>query len=403
MKKIVLLVCVCSLFFYGIKAQNMPDAFSLVRTEIDSMHFYDALKNLRTNFSYYQTERAEQSVYFQALATIYAFNSMPDSAITAHDQGLTRGILKTGSRPADTTHFENYLAVPAQSYILKQADTARILMINEAHHVPQHRAFTKSLLKGLYEQGYKALCLEALTEGTRGDKLEDGYYTKEVWMWDLIREARRIGYSIYGYEPLNATNRDSVMAVNIGRILDQMPNAKLLIHAGYGHIAKDSPSSLYTYLKQLTGIAPLTLSQTLFYAHPVEYYASPYYTAFCKHFGTTETAVLVDSMFHPVLKSKSTDIEVFSSPSRYLHGRPAWIFELGNRTAIPIKVSQPSIIKAFYKEELTSNKKSMPVDLLTIEKNDSDICYLALPQGNFIIQYLDLEGNIYREFDYQVE
>ncbi|MDR1122239.1 MAG: hypothetical protein LBM08_15195 [Dysgonamonadaceae bacterium] len=116
MKKISLFICISCLFLCETKAQDIPNAFTLVRKEIDSLRFYDALIKLRTNAASYQDDRNSQGLYFQALATVYAFNGMPDSAITTHDRARTQGILKTGSRPADTTHFENYFAVPAQSY-----------------------------------------------------------------------------------------------------------------------------------------------------------------------------------------------------------------------------------------------------------------------------------------------
>jgi hypothetical protein len=126
---------------------------------------------------------------------------------------------------------------------------------------------------------------------------------------------------------------------------------------------------------------------------------------FNKHFQPEETVILIDSMHQtvPIPKDQSADIFVFSPRWRYLHNRPAWIFELGSRTAVPVKIHQPCIIKAFYKEEINSDKRSIPVDLLTVEKNEDDVCYLALPQGDFTVRCWDLNGNIFKEFDYQVK
>ena len=61
--------------------------------------------------------------------------------------------------------FEVYSAV---DYISEQSKLTNIVIVNEAHHNSMHRIFTKSLLKKLYNNGYRSLGLEALYNGPKG-------------------------------------------------------------------------------------------------------------------------------------------------------------------------------------------------------------------------------------------
>src|SRR6478609_957653 len=50
----------------------------------------------------------------------------------------------------------------ARTYILSKAKKNRVVMINEAHDKPLHRAFTISLLEDLYRAGFRYLAMEML-------------------------------------------------------------------------------------------------------------------------------------------------------------------------------------------------------------------------------------------------
>jgi hypothetical protein len=436
MYKIICILLLLGLFLPTAYPQ-VPDAYVLTATDVDSLHFYDALCKLKQHEQHYQSDKRQLSLFYQVWATIYTFNGMPDSAIIAMDKATMLFRKDTGTRQtwqAPDTVFEGYHPVSAQSHIVSEAANYRAIMINEAHTAPQHRVFTKSLLKDLYRQGYRALCLEAIKHGYAADQPPSwdqynwlhrwklGYYTKESNFAELIREADRIGYKIYGYEPQNArSNRDSMMAVNIQEVINQKhPHDKIIIYAGYGHISKTNSRSTYNYFKTLTDIDALTVNQTNFYEHSEAYgndydEESAYYDAFKRRFTTSEPVVLLDSSQRCFDYKKDMDVYVFSPPAAYRYGRPEWLFEQGARKAVALKkIRRPSIIKAYYANEVSINTRKydiyqdldvyhIPVDILTLEtiKKD-DRYYLALPEGIFLIQYRDLKGNMYKQYYYRV-
>jgi hypothetical protein len=426
MNKIILILLLFAVPPIGGHAQNIPDAFTLVRPDIDSLRFYDALCRLREQEKNYQADRILQNVYYQSLATVYAFNGMADSALVATDKAFTQGVLRQGVKNTDTIDFSAYHAVSAQSYISEIAERQQIIMLNEAHTVPAHRLFTKSLLKNLYDKGYRYLCLEALefnsvyNESHATFLPRTGFYTKESCFAELIREALRIGYTVRGYEPTKAQydsvskrhsgTRDSLMAINIRHILKSTPAAKLLIYAGHGHISKTLPASLYAYLKKSTSITPYSVNQTSYREHASRMYESVYYIAFQNYFTAAEPSVLVDTLNRPVNLSDDSDLYIYHPRTQSTNGRPHWLYENGVRKSIRIKnMHKPSIIKAYYADEVSINKEEaakyiIPVDILTVEtiKKDNHY-YLALPEGDFLIQYEDLKGNVYKKYSYQVK
>src|SRR5690606_18409918 len=111
---------------------------------------------------------------------------------------------------------------------------------------PIHRVFTESLLEGLYQNGYRYLGLEALAEDSlinirKWPVINDGYYTNEPQFGNMIREALRLGFIVFGYESGGrGKEREMGQAANIVEILKNDPNTKILIHCGFGHIVEDN-------------------------------------------------------------------------------------------------------------------------------------------------------------------
>ncbi len=49
--------------------------------------------------------------------------------------------------------------------IVRRSNDTRIVVINEAHDVPEHRAFLEGLLPYLHEVGFTDLAMKAIAEG----------------------------------------------------------------------------------------------------------------------------------------------------------------------------------------------------------------------------------------------
>ncbi|MBX9449469.1 MAG: hypothetical protein KL787_07030 [Taibaiella sp.] len=72
------------------------------------------------------------------------------------------GVMKPHYNKTDSLLFDDHRLFNARDYIVHRSKDEEIIIINEAHHVPLHRIFTRSLLKDLYNNGYRYLGLEAL-------------------------------------------------------------------------------------------------------------------------------------------------------------------------------------------------------------------------------------------------
>jgi len=203
-----------------------------------------------------------------------------------------------------------YKVSAAKPEIIKEAEKYRFLLINEAHNRPQHRLFTKSLLKELYAKGYRVFMAEGIWQGntlaTKGyPVLTDGRLINEPNYASLLRYARKLGYKIYAYEyePAKQTWDDSIkldqygsmkylsyepkdsmsvirnekgeitwlhytsvreqqQAANIVKVVKQNPGARFVIHVGYAHLLECCSmmtSQLRTLLNQEE---VLTINQT---------------------------------------------------------------------------------------------------------------------------------------------
>ena len=82
------------------------------------------------------------------------------------------------------------------------AEGKRIVIINEAHHAPRHRAFTHRLMLALREAGFTHFAAETFTP-RMPSLLEDGApmvrtgpYIRDPVFADLVRQAAKAGSRI---------------------------------------------------------------------------------------------------------------------------------------------------------------------------------------------------------------
>lgn len=306
--------------------------------------------------------------------------------------------------PEQTKQFSKFKAVSAKDYILERAKTEQIIIINEAHQQPYHRVFTTSLLHDLYKSGFKYFGAETISnyEFTLKDiqknkfpNLHSGYYTCEPLYGNLVREAINEGYEIFAYETTRRGGtsdssginlREVDQAKNIKKILDKDPKAKILIHCGWDHIVeapypawgKAMAGRLYEY----TGINPFTIDQTKLTEHSSAEYQNPYWTSLNLDY----YAMFVDSIgqaFYGPQEYKQYDARVYHPKTKWLHGRPHWVFE-NNRTPYYVKekitVQFPCLVFAFIPKEKKENEYAIPFDIIEL-KTSADKKALSLKKG----------------------
>ncbi|WP_420459572.1 hypothetical protein [Neolewinella sp.] len=190
-----------------------------------------------------------------------------------------------GEASMDTLRYtrfrEEFHAIPAIPSLLEDAEQYEIAIINEAHHEPRHRVFTRQLLQGLYDRGYRHFGMETLSQDAGTDSLADqasypslisGYYTRDPQFAAMVAEAQRIGYRIFGYEAPGTGSpklRELGQTKNIVNYRTAHPDGKLLLHVGYSHalegeLGGEWEKAMAQRLADTTGLDPLTIDQTAF-------------------------------------------------------------------------------------------------------------------------------------------
>lgn len=194
-----------------------------------------------------------RDMYLQAIGTYVSYVGEYKNAIESFDQ-------IGGQSLGQEIDLNNYQKVSAVKSIEDVSRKHQIIFVNEAHHIPQHRAFTLSILKTLYKNGFRYFAAETFNHFAMDDLnqrkyplLSTGNYTAEPIFGELVREALSIGFKLVAYEiEVNesecnwvpndircANKREKAQAVNIiNKILKTDPRAKVLVHAGYGHIVE---------------------------------------------------------------------------------------------------------------------------------------------------------------------
>ncbi|WP_156180728.1 hypothetical protein [Rufibacter radiotolerans] len=316
--------------------------------------------------------------YLQALQTWHAQYPSMRHEVTAQDHAL----------------LALYTPVLAKAYLLEQAKKHKLFIINEAHHNPQHRAFTQSLLADLYKQGYRYLGLEALdqTDSLINQRKypiqESGYYTKEPQFGNLIREALRLGYTVFGYDAQgNGKEREIGQARNIQQVLQKDPKAKILVHCGFDHV-NEGPSQAWEKamagrLKEFTGLDPFTVDQESLTPTSASRYDEPFLQLSTALFPAVYLKKENKQPFTGANGNRQVDAVVVHPKTRLTNGRPAWLWIEGRKpyklTGKQITVGYPSLALA-YKQTEPGN--AVPMDVVEIS-NAQNIPALALPKGAY--------------------
>lgn len=311
----------------------------------------------------------------------------------------------------------------ATKVILELADKHRAVFINEAHHVPQHRALTIRLLRALWQKGFRYFAAETLSAEDkelqqRGYPVvgKTGYYSNEPVYGDLIRTALQLGYKLVPYEfegepseesheKLNRQQRrDKGQAQNLyERVFKSDPNAKIVVHAGYAHVYEKEQtwwSPMAKYFRAFTGLDPLTIDQTEMTEHSEPKFENAVYKGALEQWKLTQPAIFRAIAGEPYVGGNMkglVDLQVFSPRSEYRDGRPTWLQLGGTRRPQRISVNDlkpgfPYLVQAVLANE---GADAVPVDQIEVPA-PTPTTTLYLPQGNFIIRIKDRSGTIIR-------
>jgi hypothetical protein len=313
--------------------------------------------------------------------------------------GLTKEYLDTLTKVDG-----EFLYTDARKYILSKAKVNRVVMINEAHDKPAHRAFTALLLEEMYQQGFRYLAMEMLSNYHRSTitKLDayTGYYMGEPIAGELVRKALELGYTLVPYEDTvrnhTVNQREYAQAENLASFIKQHDtSAKILVHAGYGHIMKGASGDfipMAAYFKIISGIEPLTIDQTKMTEGGTDGFASMLYdTWITKHPAVSPMIALENNKPFDILGTHLYDIYVIHPPTGYMNGRPTWVTMNGWKKETPVAPAFRStfFVQAYYENEYAAAPgSSVPADQTYIAAQNG-VYYVYLRKGKYKLAFRD--------------
>lgn len=345
-------------------------------------------------------ENKLEGIYYQELSWLYSYLGDFRNALTNYDKQSEAEIKNYTTE--DSLYLLNFELKDAVDVITNIADTVKIIMINEAHHIPEHRILTTFLLQKLYDKGYRYFCAEALNNSNSGRDTElnsrkypvmsTGVYIAEPLYGDLIRQALKIGYIIVPYEISDTTkqSREDEQAKNIYKIFQNDSNAKVLVHCGYSHILKSWMAGRF---KKISGIRPFTICQTKLMEYSKTGYCDKYYQLANKIFSFNKPSI-PDSKQNNIIFKYNTfyDAVVIYPPTKYIYNRPEWMLMSGYRKLYLVhnsEIKDAFLVQAFSSEE--NDSIAVPIDQTLINPDGNTA--LFLPVGTYKIKFLNKNGN----------
>ncbi|MHC4991708.1 MAG: hypothetical protein ACYTJ0_03430 [Planctomycetota bacterium] len=361
---------------------------------------------------------ADPAIRGQEIATMRSMVGDDHGALAAMSSALGH----QATTVAETSPLDACEALDALATIVEMARDRRVVILNEAHHVPMHRGFALRVARALRPLGFSYLAAETLKPDTaplaeRGFPLRsDGFYAAEPVFGDFLREALRLGYQPVAYEmtarsdatdPLDRVNqREAAQCANlIERIFDRDPEAKVLIFVGYSHATENVRSMpdgreqawMAARLARATGLDPLTIDQTVQMAL-VPDDASSSDWRYAERRGWIKRPTVFrradGSFFVGGHYAGRVDMQVFHPRPKLVRGRPDWLLADGHRTAIAIPAEAlPAegrvLVQAFVAGEPDG---AVPVDQVVVGAG-GDAPALMLPPGDGRIVVQDESGN----------
>lgn len=321
-------------------------------------------------------------------------------------KATVRNMLSLLTAPTADELFAQAIPANAVDFITEKAKDFHFTLINEAHFNSQHRAFTHSLLKPLWDEGYRYLALETLGYDDkeiheRGYPVSSsGYYTKDSHFGNLVREALQLGYTLISYETQNehdGTLRDRDQAHNIyEKTWKKDKTGKVLIHAGYGHIFEMGASGydpMGFQLKNLINQDILTIDQENMVGFTDSIKQHQYYREVAKRFSLNEPTVFLNETGKVILdpiQSFGIDIQVYHPETKFKNGRPDWLRRKGiNEIPLPTELMDYAghLIQAVYKGEAHD---AIPVDQFVVSEEK----VFMLGNGNYDLRLINCQGDL---------
>lgn len=422
-------------------SSDLPSPYQLTKDDISRNNYITPIFNLKALEEKYLAAPQWRMSYLERIIQLESYVGNYDKAYDYEDLlykefPATASIIKQYKNDIaelKDSPVANYKMLDAIDAIDSIAGKHQVIMINEEHRTPLHRAVTLELLEKLYKKGFRYFAAETVTEdeadlNRRGYPTQaTGYYTADPVYADVIRRALKLGYKVVPYESMDASckspegnpefctdKREREQAQNLyERILKDDPQAKIFIHVGRGHNSKAEISKEFNfmayYFQQLTHIEPFTIDQLRFSERRNPALEQPLYRLLTKLNILEKPGVYQSPNGEFYNQGAGYDVLIFHPRISYENGRAAFLkmnglrkaekinlrkLKIGNRRQIFTGI-EPILVQAFDARETV--KDAVPVDQIIIYPN-RQIPVLLLPKGNFRFRALNKSGEVIAEY-----
>lgn len=286
------------------------------------------------------------------------------------------------------------LVNPMQT-ILSNAKNTKAVFINEAHHNPYDRIFTRSLLRPLKSLGYNTIALEGLSCSNPPEiksslpSIESGFYIIEPEYGNLLREAIRLGFKIIAYDKGGRpAERDINAAKALKNYIEKNDSIKIVVHCGFGHVREDNEilgGLLAARFKEYTSIDPLTINQTRYVPNDINSsLENPLYKKLKNK--TKNRLVLVNKSSRLPITDKYTDLLIFTDGKVELD-------HLHTKELVLKNYDETGFIMVFEDKD-NLNLFPTPVDIAEINPNSTHVVLSFPTQGKYKIYKLSMKNMV---------
>jgi tetratricopeptide (TPR) repeat protein len=407
------------------KTTDLPEPYSIYRQKMAQGDYLGAYLALKKNEAEYKASPQFARNFLQLMSIVESQIGEYDAAHGYLDEFFSRQI-KTPQKDLETSPIDDFAPRRATDAIAAAAEKNQVIMINEEHDTPMHRAFTARLLPVLYAKGFRYLAAETVMEtdaelNKRGyPTLKTGFYTPEPVYGDMIRAALKLGFKIVPYEYMKIADcknpadnedfcqneRERGQAQNLyERILKPDPKAKILVHVGRGHNQKGNFGSwamMAWHFKEISKIDPYTIGQMHLSERSRPENEFPLYRYATAKWKFTEPTVFQakDGKFW---SESLYDLTIFHPRTIYKKGRPTWLEMGGARKSLALygkvenQIAQPFLpqtggtflVQAFVADEPND---AIPVDqIIVTDAKKAPVLMLPI-KGDFRIRAIDESG-----------
>jgi hypothetical protein len=317
------------------------------------------------------------------------FGSGYDQAVTM----LGRDDLMALIPPEDSWHQKRDCSKggrPALAGIRDLAKDHTLVIINESHSRPRHRAFIDEVVEMLWADGFthyaaETLSVEGAQQAEGPAKAGQGWYTQDPVFARMLEDIRASGMVLVAYEQREdqaltdegasigemVAAREEAQALNlIAAVLGEAPKTRMVIHVGYGHAEEFSLGEIAMMaarLKEKTGIDPLTIDLTACAA------------------GGSEPLLTANLEDRLVMEWSGMDVAVQFPELTFTASRPDYRRSLGTQDiAVPDSLRPAEELVIIEARRAGDGDEVVPIDRLLLQPGE-DAIPIILPPGDYVV------------------